>query len=99
MDIGRFQAKLTNLISGKGINVKGSDVEKIKQEAGMATQAGPKADTIEINFAQLKEVVQNKPSSDVASIVNDISQMSASEAQAALNPEVVKKLVQAGIME
>lgn len=94
MDIGRFQAKVPSPISGNSNNVKGSD-EKIKQEAGLTTQKGPSADTVEINFTQLK----SKPSSDIASMVNNISQMSASEAKAALNPEVVKQLVQARILE
>jgi hypothetical protein len=93
MDIGRFQPKVLSPISGNSNNVK---EEKIKQEACLATQKGTSADTVEINFTQSKEP---KPLSDIAKMVNNISQMSASEAKAALSPEVVKQLVQARILE
>ncbi|WP_373531044.1 hypothetical protein [Vampirovibrio sp.] len=101
MDIGRFQSKLNNLIGGKSINTKGSDAEKIKQEAGFTAQTGPAADTVEIKFGRLAEVSNppQKANADIAGIISNVSQMSAADAQAALNPEVSKKLVQAGSLE
>lgn len=101
MDIGRFQANLTNLISAGGFKGKGVEAEKIKKEGGLTPQNGPSADTVEINFAKLSEVSNNPgANADVAKIVGDISNMSMPEAQASFqNPEIFKKLVTAGVLE
>ena len=101
MDIGRFQANLSNLINAGGLKGKGAEAEKIKKENSLAPQTGPKADTLEINFAKLDDIQHNPGSNgDVAKIVNDISHMSMPEAQASFqNPEIFKKLVTAGVLE
>lgn len=101
MDIGRFQANLTNLINAGGFKGKGAEAEKIKKDHSLAAQSGPKADTVEINFGKLNAVASNPGSNaDVAKIVGDISNMSMGEAQATFkNPEVFNKLVAAGVLE
>lgn len=101
MDIGRFQANITNLINAGGLKGKGVEAEKIKKENGLTAQTGPKADTVEINFARLADV-QNNPSdnADVAKIASEVSEMSMPEAKAAFqNPEIFNKLVAAGVLE
>jgi hypothetical protein len=97
MDIGRFQANLTNLVNG-GV-FKGKDAEKAKEKFGLQTQMGPAADTVEINFAQLDKVSGDE-STQVADLVSRISEMSLDDAKAELsNPEIFETLVEAGIPE
>lgn len=99
MDIGRFQANLSKLIGAKLLNTSGSDVEQIKRDSGLAGQTGPAADTVEINFGMLTEMQNSPGNADIAAIVNNVSQMTPEQAQAALNPDVITRLVQAGILE
>lgn len=101
MDINRFQAQLSNLFSAGSLKGKGAEAEKIKKESNLAAQTGPKADTVEINFARLGEVASNpSQNKDVAGIIDKVSRMSLEDAQASFqNPEIFKKLVTAGVLE
>ncbi len=102
MDINNFQAKLTRFANAGLFRDKGAEAERIKKENNLRAQTGPEADTVEIDFGRLAGLSQQSGSgqSGVGKLVNDISQMSMEQAQAALqNPDIFAKLVKGGILE